>query len=174
MVLKQPIAGDKAVVALSVVGAPLFVAEIASASTLRGDREGKRIAYALAGILEYLLFDPSGTLLPTPIVAWRLPSPSARVYQPWLLEPDGSWRSETLDVWFVPDPPFLRVRSSDGRLLDTPLGTARRARWLEERASTLEQQVGDLQERTRQLEVELQRLRQEREQGAGQAPDEPA
>jgi Uma2 family endonuclease len=52
MVLKQPIAGNQAAVALSVVGAPLFVAEIVSNSTLRNDLEGKKIAYALAGIPE--------------------------------------------------------------------------------------------------------------------------
>jgi len=47
MVLRQPIAGNQAAVALTVVGAPLFVAEVVSTSTLRNDQEGKRIAYAL-------------------------------------------------------------------------------------------------------------------------------
>jgi Uma2 family endonuclease len=130
MVLAHPMDGSQAAVALSVVSPPLFVAEIASESTLQNDREGKRIAYALAGIPEYLLFDPSGILLDAPIEAWRLPYPGARVYQPWLPGPDGSWRSQALNVWFVPDPPFLLVRRSDGRLLAPPLDTARRAaRW---------------------------------------------
>jgi Uma2 family endonuclease len=128
MVLSHTFVGDQAAVALTVVGAPLFVAEIASPSTLRTDREGKRIAYALAGIPEYLLFDPSGTLLSSPVMAWRLPSSGARVYQPWAPEPDGSLYSQSLDVWFVPDPPYLRVRGNDRRLLEPPLDTARRAR----------------------------------------------
>jgi hypothetical protein len=130
-------------VALSEVGPPLFVAEIASDSTLHNDREGKRIAYALAGIPEYLIFDHSGVLLDSPIEAWRLPHPGARVYQPWLPESDGSWRSQSLDVWFVPDPPFLLVRGSDGRLLDPPLDTFHRAR--REAAARMEAEARALQ-----------------------------
>jgi Uma2 family endonuclease len=165
MVLRQPIAGDRAAVALSVVGAPLFVAEVVSNSTLRNDQEGKRIAYALAGTPEYLLFDPAGTLLPKPIEAWRLPSPSARVYQPWLPEPDGSWRSQALDVWFVPDPPFLRVRGNDSRLLDPPLATARRARWWEARALEAEAHAQQAEEALRQQQLQMEEaLRQERAQ----------
>jgi Uma2 family endonuclease len=176
MVLTQPIRGDQAAVPLSVVGAPLFVAEIVSTSTVRTDREGKRIAYARAGIPEYLLFDPAGTLLPTPVVAWRLPQPGARVYVPWLPEPDGSFRSQALGVWFVPDPPFLRVRGNDGRLLDPPLAMVRRARWLEEhtasieeRARTAEQRASNLEERNRRLEKELEQLRRERDRHGGNA-----
>jgi Uma2 family endonuclease len=195
MVLRQPIAGHLAAVPLSEVGAPLFVAEIASTWTVQTDLEGKRIAYAVAGIPEYLVFDPAGTILASRIMAWRLPHPGARVYVHWLPEPDGSFRSETLDVWFVPDPPFLRVRGNDGRLLDTPLGMVRRARWLEERAALMEEhaalmekhatlmeeratlmeeQVGDLlervddlEERNRQLEAELERLRRDQLGGTG-------
>jgi hypothetical protein len=167
MVLRQPIGGKQAAVALSVVGAPLFVAEIVSVSTLDGDQEGKRIAYALARIPEYLLFDPSGTLLPTPVVAWRLPSPAARVYQPWLPEPDGSWRSQALDVWFVPDPPFLRIRGNDGRLLDPPLDTARRARrweaqWQREAAERAEAERQRAQADAARTEAEA-RIRQAEE-----------
>ena len=80
MVLSQPIAGHLAAVPLSTVGAPLFVAEIASTWTVKTDLEGKRIAYALAGVREYLVFDPAGTILSTPIIAWRLPHPGAQVY----------------------------------------------------------------------------------------------
>jgi hypothetical protein len=188
MVLRQPIAGHLAAVPLSKVGAPLFVAEIASIWTVQTDLEGKRIAYAVAGIPEYLVFDPAGTILASPIMAWRLPHPGVRVYIPWLPEQDGSYRSEALDVWFVPDPPFLRVRGNDGRLLDTPLGMVRRARWMEERATLMEEhaalmekhatlmeeQVGDLvervddlEERNRQLEAELERLRRERDLPGG-------
>jgi Uma2 family endonuclease len=177
MVLRQPIPGHLAGVHLSEVGAPLFVAEIASASTIRTDLEGKRLAYAVAGIPEYLVFDPSGAILAGPVMAWRLPHPGAQVYVPWLPEPDGRWRSEALDVWFVPDPPFLRVRGNDGRLLDTPLGLVRHARWLEQHAARVEEQVGDLLERVssmgervdalearnRQLEAELEQLRRERD-----------
>jgi flagellar biosynthesis GTPase FlhF len=160
MVLSHPISGSQAAVALSVVGAPLFVAEIASASTLDTDRVGKRIAYALAGIPEYLLFDPSGGLLAAPIEAWRLPWPGARVYQPWLPEPDGSWRSQSLEVWFVPDLPILRVRGKDGQLLDPPLATARRAR---------REAVARVDAETRALQAETQRRQ---EAAARQAAEE--
>jgi hypothetical protein len=148
MVLSSPISGTQAAVALSVVGPPLFVAEIASDLTLHNDRVGKQIAYALAGIPEYLIFDPSGVLLDAPIEAWRLPYPGARIYQPWLPEPDGSWHSQRLEVWFVPDPPLLRVRGKDGRLLDPPHATARRADRWEARA---------IQEATARAEAEAQR-----------------
>jgi Uma2 family endonuclease len=166
MVLAQPIAGDEPAVALSVVGAPLFVAEIASNSTLHNDREGKRIAYALAGIPEYLIFDHSGVLLDSPIEAWRLPHPGARVYQPWLPEADGSWRSQALEVWFVPDPPFLLVRGKDGRLPHPPLGTSlRAARWeataLQEAAAraAAEHALRRQQERMDAVLADLERLR---------------
>jgi hypothetical protein len=74
------------------------------------------------------LFDPSEAVPVPPIVAWRLPYPGARVYRPWLPEPDGSWYSQTLNVSFVPDSHILRVRGSNGRLIHTPLEYARRAR----------------------------------------------
>jgi hypothetical protein len=166
MVLSSPISGKQAAVALSVVGPPLFVAEIASDSTLHNDRQGKRIAYALAGIPEYLIFDPSGDLLDAPVEAWRLPHPGARIYQPWLPEPDGSWHSQSLEVWFVPAPPLLRVRGKDGRLLDPPHDAARRAdRWearaIEEAAARTAAEEALRQERAqREAErAELARLR---------------
>jgi Uma2 family endonuclease len=160
MVLKQPIWGNQEGVDLDVVGTPLFVAEIAGTLTVRNELEGKPIAYALTGIPEYLLFDPSGTLLDSPIVAWRLPYPGAKVYQPWLPEPDGSWRSQTLNVWFVPDPPFLRVRSSRGRLLDTPLESARRAR--REAAARVDAEARVLQAEAQARQAE-EALRQQQE-----------
>jgi Uma2 family endonuclease len=162
MVLQQPMVGTQAAVALRVVGAPLFVAEIVSASTVRNDLDGKRVAYALAGIPEYLLFDSGGTLLGTSVLAWRLPYPSARVYQPWLPDPDGSWYSQSLGVWFVPDPPFLLVRGNDRRLLDPPLGTARRARReaaarVEAEARALQAEAQREQEATARALAEAQR-----------------
>ena len=56
----------------------------------------------------------------------------------------------------------MRVRGNDGRLLETPLGMVRHARWLEEH-------VGDLEERNRQLEAALEQLRQERNGQSGNA-----
>jgi Uma2 family endonuclease len=162
LTLRRPIGGNLDAVPLDVVGAPLFVTEIASAWTKRTNLKEKRIAYAMAGVLEYLVFDLAGTVLPAAIVAWRLPHPGTQVYVPWLPEPGGSWRSEVLDVWFVPDPPFLRVRGNDGRLQDPPLYMMRRARRLEKR-------VADLEERIRQLEAELAQLRRERDRSNGNA-----
>jgi hypothetical protein len=191
MVLRQTIPGNQQGVDLDIVGAPLFVAEIAGTLTLRNEREGKPIAYALAGLPEYLLFDHSGVLLDSPIEAWRLPHPGARVYQPWLPEPDGSWYSQTLQVGFVPEPHCLRVRSSTGRLLNTPLENARQVRQAEAhalqeataraadaalreqeaaadaRARQAEDALRLLREQTDAMRAELARLRAQLEQGAG-------
>jgi len=119
MVLARPIDKGRAATTVAESGVPLFIAEIASRSTVRNDREGKRIAYAAIGVPEYVVFDPSERLLgPGRVMeAWRLPTPDARVYASWAPEPDGEWRSRALGVTLHPDPPFLYVRARDGFLI---------------------------------------------------------
>ncbi len=124
MVLAQPLSGQRASTSLEESGTPLFVAEVASDSTLDGDREGKRIAYAGVGIPEYLIFDPGLDLLPTPIEAWHLPSPDATVYVPWLPGVDGLWHSQSLHVAIGAEQPLLAVHDRDG----TPIESTHRVR----------------------------------------------
>ncbi len=110
LVLRRPLRGNPSSVRLATVGAPLFAAEMASASTKDNDQGDKRQAYAAIGIPEYLIFDPDGGLLSEPIVAWRLQSGA---YVPWLAGADGWWHSTVLDVSFQPlgALPVLSVRT---------------------------------------------------------------
>ena len=51
---------DTTAVKLADVGAPLFVAEVASRSPARNDIAGKAEVYARIGVPKYLVFDPTG------------------------------------------------------------------------------------------------------------------
>ncbi len=155
MVLRRQIPGNLAGTSLVEAGPPLFVAEIASTTTVRGDREGKRVAYAAVGIPEYLIYDPDGAILGTPIEAWRLSTPRATAYAPWTPEPDGLWHSGVLDVAFRADQPLLGVRDRDGALIESsPM--ARRAL----RATRDELRVERAARRA--LEEQLRQLREQR------------
>ena len=52
--------------------APDFVLEIASESTYRADRGGKRDIYADMGVPEYWQYDPAGSYLDPPLLGFRL------------------------------------------------------------------------------------------------------
>ena len=51
--------------------APDFVLEIASESTYRADRKGKRDIYASMGVTEYWQYDPVGAYLDPPLLGFR-------------------------------------------------------------------------------------------------------
>lgn len=73
MVLAQPLpSGRLSSITIAEAGVPLFVAEVASRSTVGNDRGDKRRAYEAIGVPEYVVFDPDGDLLPATIQAWRL------------------------------------------------------------------------------------------------------
>lgn len=153
MVLPQPLAGHRARIHLNEAGTPLFVAEVASSSTVRGDREGKREAYAGVGIPEYLIFDPADHMLDAPIEAWRLPDPAATAYVAWVPERDGWWYSRSLDLAFRPDQLLIAVRDRDGALIETSSRARRTLRMVQgelraERAAraSLEEQLRTLRE----------------------------
>jgi len=181
MVLRQPVQGNPASVRLADVGAPLFVAEMASDSTKDNDQGDKRQAYAAIGVPEYLVFDPDGTLLSRPILAWRLQSGS---YVSWLPRADGWWRSAALDVSFQPlgTLPILSVRDADGMVIE-PTGQARRRLRDVERRLRVEEQgraedarqraelerlLADGARRRAELEEQLRTLREDR---AARDPD---
>jgi Uma2 family endonuclease len=99
---------------LTVDGPPVLIVEIASPTTARGDlddRHGKPYSYALAGVQEYLVYDPLGEVLPRRIQAWRQ---GASGYDPWTARPDGRWHSRALDLSFAVTYPYLRVYAADG------------------------------------------------------------
>lgn len=115
---------------------PLFILEVASASTVGRDVGDKRVAYAMAGVREYMLFDPGG-VLSTPLLAWRL---EGTAYVPWHAAELGRWRSAALGIDIAPDPPLLAVWMEGA----VPLETAPQAR---RRIEALEREVAALRER---------------------------
>lgn len=139
MVLRWPLPrGSMASVRVADVGAPLFIAEMASDSTKANDRGEKVRAYEAIGADEYLVFDPGDEILPTPVQAWQL---QGGAYVPWVPDADGWWQSVALDVAFRVAQPLLGVRDRDGAILQ-PAGLVRRhARNLERRLAELEEQL---------------------------------
>ncbi len=131
MVLRRPLPrGDLASVRIADVDAPLFVMEAASNSTKGNDLDDKRLAYAAIGVREYLVFDPAGNVLSTPLLAWRL---DGDTYARWQPDRDGWWHSAALEVSFRATQPFLSVRDRDGTVI-APAGQMRRqARETEQR-----------------------------------------
>lgn len=73
MVLPAPLpSGRMSSVALIDAGVPLLIVEVASRRTVGINVGEKRDAYEATGVAEYLVFDPDGVLLSTPLLAWRL------------------------------------------------------------------------------------------------------
>lgn len=139
MVLRQPlVSGNVASVRLDQVGAPLFIAEIASDSTKSNDQGDKKRAYAAIGVAEYIMFDPDGSVLPEPLMAWRL---QGGVYESWLAEEDGWWHSTALDVAFQPGRPFMHVRDRDAVELAPSSEVRQRLAEEEKRLAALEEMV---------------------------------
>jgi Uma2 family endonuclease len=157
MVLAQPLpSGGLAAVSVAEVGAPLLIIEVASRSTAAHDRGEKRHAYAAIGVAEYLVFDPDGGLLPTPLLAWRLVGAG---YVPWGPEPDGWWRSEALGVSFRPQLPHLEVRDRAGERIELSHEVRVRVRQMERQAGELERRLAEEARRRTELEEENRRPR---------------
>ncbi len=142
MVLARPLpSGAISSIALADAGAPLFIAEVVSRSTVGDDIGEKQRIYEAIGVQEYIAFDPDGALLSTPLLAWRLASGA---YIPWRAEADGSWYSAALEVSILATQPMLGVRDRTGRDIDLPYRA-----W--ERVDVLEQRVRDLEGELRHL-----------------------
>ncbi|HWE60533.1 MAG TPA: Uma2 family endonuclease, partial [Chloroflexota bacterium] len=78
---------------------PQFVLEVASESTWRDDVGKKRNLYEVAGVQEYLVFDPTGQFFAERIHAWRAGEDG---WLPWrsVTRADGQsvWHSEVLGL----------------------------------------------------------------------------
>ena len=161
MVLRRPLpSGRMSSIPLSEAGAPLFVAEVASASTVRNDVGDKQHAYAAIGVPEYLVFDPDGDQLPAVIQAWRM---EGGMYVLWEPQADGTWYSTSLEVTIEPTQPFLGVRDRDGRRIESsPIVRAQCDR-LEAQLNMVEQARAEEARRRIELEEELRRLRPEQD-----------
>ena len=75
----------------------------------------KPSAYARAGIPEYLVFDPTGDIIPELVRAWR--RGLGETYEPWLPDPaTGRWHS-ALGISFAPRGVLLRVYDAAGAIV---------------------------------------------------------
>lgn len=145
MVLPRPLpSGRVSSIGLAEAGVPLFIAEVASRSTVGDDVSDKREAYEAIGVPEYIVFDPDGALLSTPLLAWRLEDD---VYVPWRPAEDGCWHSMALDIAIGATQPLLSVRDRDGREIDPPRRVRARLRDAEERINELEANLRRLGQR---------------------------
>lgn len=154
-------------------GPPALAIEICSPSTAYQhdldtvDPEAKPQAYARIGIQEYLVYDPTDTIIRDPpgIRAWQMGPQGA--YIPWQPEPDGRWHSR-LGISFGVEGVLLRVYDPEGHVvpnnedMDTIAEAqeallAARAEALAEREVQLAEQAARIAE----LEAELRRQRGE-------------
>ena len=157
MVLAQPLPGGHiSAIPLSEAGIPLFIAEVASDSTAGNDVGNKRLDYAAIGVPEYVVFDPVGNVLSTPLLAWRL-EPGG--YVSWRPDANGSWWSGSLDIAFQATQPFVGVRDRDGTQIEPSREVRRRARQLEQRLHEVEERLAAAEQARAELEEQLRRLR---------------
>jgi Uma2 family endonuclease len=118
----SPLLSDRQTsLAVATFGPPALALEVCSPSTaLKHDLdtfnpEGKPSAYAGAGIPEYLVFDPTGDIIPDLIRAWRMGESGE--YEDWLPDPaTGRWHS-ALGISFAPQGVLLRVYDPDGKIV---------------------------------------------------------
>jgi Uma2 family endonuclease len=133
--------------------APILTAEILSErSAQQKDLEEKVAVYALLGVAEYILVDTSGTYLPQRLLLKRLQTDKS-----WedIQDPDGGITSQL---------GFRLVIDVDNQLRVLDLGTGRRYVRPNE-AEAEAQKRRQAEERIRQLEAELARLRQQMQKG---------
>ncbi len=132
------------------LGAPQLVVEVLSEGTWGRDVNLKKEAYWHAGVVEYLIFDPTTTYLGTDVQAWRRAS---RGFVPWRASAGGRWHSRMIDVTLHPRGMLLRVTDRDGQLMPT-LGEAVRLAERERLAAEQERLAAE-QERRRADEALL-------------------
>lgn len=134
-------------------GPPTLIVEVASASTWAYDvnmesvrrrrrQAGKAFGYLVGlGVQEYLVFDPRGDYITAQCRAWRRVGDAVEEWQP---EPDGSYRSQSLDISFRPDAALLRVIDPAGTSVPYWFEAARRVRTLEQEVAALRAELDQL------------------------------
>ena len=140
--------------------------EIASPSTAYQhdldavDPEAKPLAYAQGGIPEYLIFDPTGNIVPERVRAWR---GNSRGHDRWLPdETTGRWHSD-LGVSFAPEERgvLLRLYRPDGTIVPTRAETAALLRARTQQADAQAQRLDAQARELAALREEIRRLRGE-------------
>ena len=153
-VYSRPIDPARGSLTLEVDGPPVLVVEVLSEATYEADLDlvrGKGYSYARAGVPEYLALDPTGTILPEGIRAWRLVE---GVYRPWSPDADGRWHSRQIAVAIGLEGVWATVYTRDGRRLL--------------REGEVEQERARLAEELARRDAELERLRQRLAERQGQ------
>jgi Uma2 family endonuclease len=131
-----------------------FVAEIASEGTRRHERRKREETYQVAlGVPEYLYVDLDRHQLEL----WRLQAGKYRRVR----EAGGRLYSEELGVWFGWDPAaeFVRIWTSDGRMLPKPEEREQQLQEAEQRAQEEQRLRQEAEARAAALAAELERLR---------------
>ena len=140
--------------------APDFVLEVASESTYRSDRGGKRDLYADMGVSEYWQCDPVGDYLEPSLLGFRLvegryvPIPVAITEGAMLV---GHSEVLGLELRLTPGVSVRDVLRFYDPMIGAPLRSLREAEQGREEA---EARLRQTQDRLRELELELQALRQ--------------
>jgi Uma2 family endonuclease len=142
----EPHERDKWVVAHEGRGLDL-VLEIHVSGDVKKDYETNRKRYAQLGITEYFLFDRTRARL----FGWRLPSSSARVYEP-IVPQQGMFSSGVLGLDVAMEVDRLRFYYGGASVPES-----------EDLIARLESMVGGLVERRETAEQERERAEQERE-----------
>lgn len=149
-------------------GPPVLVVEVLSESTYEADLDlvrGKGYSYARAGIKEYLTIDPTYTMLPEGIRAWRL---QGTAYRPWRADRDGRWQSEQIPVAIALEGILATVYTRDGRRMhregDAEEELVRQGTELDQREVELRDEQA-LRERAEAEVARLKRLLAERDGG---------
>lgn len=143
---------------VNVAGPPALVIEVASPSTARDhDLDTLRPAakpgvYARTGILEYLVYDPTGTMIPELVRAWRM-GPDDR-YVPWAQDERGHWISHALGISFALRGPTLAVHDADGNLIPSDAD-------MDDLLLAREREMAARERENAELRAELRRLRGE-------------
>ncbi|MEM6364347.1 MAG: Uma2 family endonuclease [Planctomycetota bacterium] len=127
-------------------GPPTCVIEVTSQSTRREDELLKPTTYRNIGVKEYILYDPTADYLDPSLQGHRLDSDG--LYEPIPLE-NGSLICDSLG---------LRLTLDDRDLVITDLETGEIQMMREDAEANLRQKAED---RIRELEAELQRLRRD-------------
>jgi hypothetical protein len=115
MVFPRPMDQSRGSYSLAQDGPPVLVVEVASEATVAADldvRRGKGWSYAHAGVRDYLVLDPPGTLVPTLGRGWRLVD---GMYRSWEPDAAGRWHSQVLPVAFGVEDGLAAVYTREGR-----------------------------------------------------------
>ena len=102
---------------LEIDGPPVLVIEVLSESTYRSDinlERGKGYSYGHAGAPEYLVLDPTYTMMMEGISGWRLVGES---YHPWEPATHGRLYSDQLPIAIALEGAAARIYLSDGRAM---------------------------------------------------------